>query len=422
MNFNKSSFLILPALLVCLCAGCSENNTCSSNFDCKSGISCDYEKHTCTCEPECGDRKCGFTPATCDYPSAVCGSCPLDRICDESTGTCGASVCGSCPLGQICDESTGTCSVCDPQCGTRKCGSTPASCDNPSATCGTCPTECFCIAITGLCDCVGPCRGCCKCETQQSCSIPCPTAPGAANTCILTNETTGDGFCSFACSAEGADSDCTGPGDFPGGCCEDLSEDGSGENFCMKSEYCDAEPGNQEYLQKCGTEADGNCITGLICVGFSDTEEWGYCIYDCPCPSPDSNGECPEATCTDNGLCVELSSTAQTSKGGCIPPGNQPMEGFCHRPDNSCADGLICINYGEIATSGNGMCTPFCDNSTGVPCVDPMDCILPLANDKWACSRPCPSQNKSDCPNNGTGWQCYDIGNTGSPNYICIPE
>jgi len=242
---------------------------------------------------------------------------------------------------------------------------------------------------------------------------------GSATTCITT-DVSGNGFCSFACSAAGADAECTG--DFANGCCEDLSDDGSGDNFCLNSDYCTGEPGNRTYLQTCGTEDTGNCITSLLCVGFSDSEEWGYCIYDCACPNPDNNGECPGATCTDQGLCVELSSTASTGKGGCIPPGDQAMEAFCHVPDNGCSGDMICINYGELATSGNGMCTSICDHATGSPCVDPMDCILPLVNDKWSCSRACPSHNKSECPNGGTGWQCFDIGEQGSPNYICIPE
>jgi hypothetical protein len=404
MNFNKSSFLILPALLVCLCAGCSENNTCSSNFDCKSGISCDYEKHTCTCATECGDHKCGFTPALCDDPAIICGSCSSDEICNESTGTC---------------------SVCDPQCGTRKCGPTPAACDAPSATCGTCLTG-MCILPQGQCG-DDPTNGSgkpCKCESAQGCSIPCPTAVGSATTCITT-DVEGNGFCTFACSAAGADAECTA--DFPGGCCEDLSEDGSGDNFCLKSDYCCETDCCGTDCFPCGGFCDirppDSCNScGMICVGFSDFEAWGYCFYPCDCPNPTQDGECPGATCTDNGNCVALPNTLQTGKGACLPPGDQAMEAFCHIPDNSCADGLICINYGEVATSGNGNCTLVCDHATGDPCENPMVCEYPLPNDRWACTRPCPSHNKSECPNNGMGWQCYDIGEAGTPNYVCIPE
>jgi hypothetical protein len=317
-------------------------------------------------------------------------------------------------------DADGMCvTTCNSHCYDRVCGPTPATCDAPENTCGTC-TAGTCNTTKGVCTSTHEKAGVfCKCESEQSCSEPCPTAQGAANTCITT-DTAGNGFCSFECTTvDGAfckvgGSECEA--DFSSGCCRNLGD----KNFCLMDEYCEIAPYGCGYLDDCGTDDTGNCVSNLLCVRFNANENWGNCIYLCDCPKPDQ--DCLGATCRDNGKCMSLSDTPQTGKGACIPPGDRAMEEFCHIPDNGCSGDMICINFGENDTSGKGMCTSVCNPDGGSPCVDPMECMFPLQNGKWVCSRPCASCNKSECPNGGTGWQCKSFGQEPNVKYYCIPE
>jgi hypothetical protein len=345
-----------------------------------------------SCSSDCGERRCGLTPATCDDPAATCGTCSGNiPQCNATTGMCEAA--------------------CDTQCGSRQCGPTPATCDDPAATCGTCSETQTCNTATGKCRTTHDGAGDpCKCESANSCSVPCPIAQGAANTCITTDEA-GNGFCSFACESYCGNADCIV--DFPNGCCRNLSGD---NDFCIKPEYCGPGP-NGPYVRPCGTEMFCDCLTGLLCYRFNEDEEWGWCIYSCNCPNPDQ--KCSGADCADSGLCVPLADTATTGKGGCLPPGDSGVEEFCHVPDNSCHEPLLCVNFGVH----NGMCSPACNHETGEGCTAPMTCEILLPDQvTWACARPCPSQSNTECPNGGAGWICKDIGTQGSPDYVCVPK
>jgi hypothetical protein len=408
MKNAKIFFWFLFTLSFSFFLACSENNRseeCNLATDCEDGFLCDMNQHTCHCAPNCGERTCGPTPATCDDPSITCGTCNEPGM-----------ICGS---GETCEETTGTCiPLCDPHCYDRVCGPTPATCDAPEATCGTC-TSGVCNIKTGMCAPTHDKAGDpCKCETAQSCNIPCSTDPAGAQTCIAIDEL-GNGFCSFGCTIAIPDpADCDA--DFPGGgCCRDLSGDGSGENFCLKMEYCEIGPSSRYYLETCGTEDTTDCQHYLICIGFDADETGGYCIFPCDCPNPDQ--DCQGATCTDNGKCVPLPDTPQTGKGGCLPPGSRGLNDFCHEPNDNCIDGLRCFMFPQ-STSNKGFCTRHCDCNTGEGCEEPMDCGLPIEGGGCVCSNRCSIQNVGEPPNNSMGWQCYNIGDQANPKTVCIPE
>jgi hypothetical protein len=407
------------------CGTCTGNNTCDSEGACQS-----------FCDTKCGTRQCGLTPASCDNPNATCGTCTgnnacdLQGMCQSSCDTlCGArqcgltpatcdvpaATCGTCATG-TCNTTTGMCEgACDTLCGARQCGPTPATCDAPAATCGTCATG-TCNTTTGMCeqDTTHDKAGdVCVCETEYSCSVPCSDLENGAGACLITDDLTGTGFCSFECSDYDS-TECAA--DFAGGCCDFVLD----AFFCLPADYCI--PGTVDYLGKCGTEDTGDCKDGLVCVAFNAVEDNGYCVYTCNCPNPTDEGECPGGACTDSGTCIELENTSSTGRGACSPHGNKSQNALCHMPDQACVAGLTCIDFGDLTGTGNGICSNSCDCDTGTGCVAPAECGIPTVGGGCVCAIPCPGEENTECPNNGAGWQCYDFGDFFNADYYCIPE
>jgi hypothetical protein len=105
--------------------------------------------------------------------------------------------------------------------------------------CGECFHACLDTeeCLDGVCTDIGAGR-LCHCDGLGSCTGGCLQGSGLADTCIVTDmPVVGDGFCTFTCSADGADDECQGS--FPDGCCRDIGGQGSpAESYCVPAEFC----------------------------------------------------------------------------------------------------------------------------------------------------------------------------------------
>jgi hypothetical protein len=339
-----------------------------------------------SCTPDCFDRKCGHATNGCNGSNA-CGVCSDNERCDAE---------GKC-------ESL----ACDSGCGDRKCGLTPATCDSPASNCGTCALGTLCTTSTGACD-PAPTHekagDFCKCETN-SCSIPCGNLPEEANTCLITNHQTGEGFCSYGCLSPGSN-ECSG--DFPDGCCALANN----RTFCLRSglDFCSAIQASKGYLETCGQNGE-SCQENLVCVGGWNQDPNAYCLLTC---------DPPDGVCQDQGECIELYG----GRGACLPSGNRTFYEFCELPTHACLPGLTCLSFYGAETSGKGICTPLCDCELKTGCNESSVCDLPILGEEneCGCAIHCPSRDKAECPNHGVGFQCKAFGIGDSVESVCVPE
>lgn len=208
------------------CGGNCFNQQCAATVSTCGGVACNPAGTGCCpedgccqppanqcngaglcCAPNCTGRQCG--PDGCGK-GGVCGTCPTNATCNESTGQCQSTCtpqcqgkqcgpdgcggnCGSCPPGDTCDEATGqcgNCEECDPNietCCSGQCVSLLSNNNN----CGACGHQCILPTVCGdgvccmlhngaQCSATQPCCGFLTCQNGACCTksgSPCNQDP-----------------------------------------------------------------------------------------------------------------------------------------------------------------------------------------------------------------------------------------------------
>ncbi len=146
--------------------------------------------------------------------------------------------------------------------------------------------------------------------------------------------------------------------------------------------------------------SDDDCGPGMVCID-------GYCSDDSDDdtdqPYCRSNEDCAQGQVCENGVCVADG-----------PHDGQPGD-LC-QSQGQCSEGLDCLMMDDYS----GYCAGRCDCESLDGCAAPSQCLWSDGSNCW-CGYLCESDD--DCPNNGQGWTCYDIGSEmgEQPFFTCLP-
>ncbi|HOX46469.1 MAG TPA: lamin tail domain-containing protein [Myxococcota bacterium] len=456
------------------CAGmeCGSDGCSGSCGECGAGETCDGDGICQGCTADCTGKACGD-----DGCNGSCGTCGVDEICNASfqcepvcTPDCAGKECGSdgcrgtcgtcdAGAGEVCVLATSQCEVCVPDCTGRVCGPDPTC----GASCGDCQADEVCNA--GVCECVPDCLGlecgddgcggsCGSCLVTETCS--------ESGICECTEDCTNrecglDPVCGYSCGTCGVDEVCS----VDGTCIADCVPDCAGRE-CGPDPTCNTSCGTCPGGETC--DAAGQCGCAPNCAGkeCGDDGCGGQC-GTCTAPQTcDANGacvcvpDCGNLECGNDPVCGQLCGTCiapdvcQAGACVCVPDcGTREcgVDPVCGTSCGTCQAGETCDASGQCQTQGGlpgdlctddaqcagGLCLMFtatdgycgsvcdCNQGTGCDVADPQPiCLWGDGNDPpqtCYCGYECPN-GLTDCPDNGVGWQCLDVGG----GYMaCVP-
>ena len=374
------------------------------------GAACD-DRDGCTTRDVCQDQRCvGLDPVTC----AAAGPCQMARVCEPTTGMCGADIAVS--DGTACNDGDACTS------GDNCRGGACVAAATVTCAAGPCELTGRCDPVTGACSPAAAAPDGTGCDDGDRCTTGdrCRSGqchPGAVTTCSAPacrrsacDPTTG------ACRGPVAEPDgtacedddlCTASSTCLAGTCVGSQRASCGQaGPCSESGSCDPKTG------KCvaGPVPDGRpCDDGNACT-INDFCQAGTCrvgsMVSCPPQSCREAGSCDPGSgrclpgpvkvdgggCDDgnlctrddscrSGVCIGGSAVICTEPGDCRSPGScEPTTGVC-RPASNKPDGTSCDD-GDLCTQGDQCRT---GNCIGGP---PLECRTSRACETSAsCSR-----------------------------------
>jgi hypothetical protein len=368
---------------VCSATSPSCLTTCTSNADCKSGLTCLTTNNTCG-DKQANGKSCkansDCTSGFCS-PEGVCCNSACSGACQSCTltgkvGTCSSIASGGTP------RDTTTCAVnASNVCGnTGKCnGNNGCQLASVGTTCGN--ASCA-PAISGT---VG------GASVQESVArLPAPTCdgagacvPGSSISCGAFQCNASNAQCKTTCSS--TSSDCY------------AIESTSGGNSCI-SGTCQKSP-NGSTCSTGSTCASGNCVDGRCCGSAS----CGACLA-CNIANAQGNydGVCRAvgAGVTEpHGLCSTTASSTCGTDGKCNGAGAcEKWNGStCTVASAACADTHHTVNTAGTC-NGSGTCAP----GTPVACGVGYLCLSATG----ACAASCTSGNEATNCDTADGFSC----------------
>ncbi|MBI5495331.1 MAG: hypothetical protein HY904_09890 [Deltaproteobacteria bacterium] len=315
-----------------------------------------------TCTPSCTGRTCGS-----DGCGGSCGTCPTDRTCDFTTGTCvGETMCSSLPPGGCCYVNTEyynivqhlSCSSTDDYPSRQHCGLMP----NPSGwgsvqgMCGWADGRVACVPKTSTAQppsgtniycptgtCIPKCDGTDQCGAD-GCGGVCGICP-ATHSCVAAADGTG-GHCVAPCSPSCAGRTCGSDG--CGGSCGDCNYNEECKELELGKSAC-------VFVNRCNGLPDEGCCDGRDRVrrchnGYPVSEECGS-LVSCGWYEGGGSYVCGRT----NGAADPSGVHPKTCPGGssaCVPRcgGKECGVDGCGGSCGTCTGGMECDRAGKCRT------------------------------------------------------------------------
>ena len=367
---------------VCSLSSPSCLNTCSTDANCKSGLTCLKTNNRCGGKLANGDACKANTDCTSNFcsPEGVCCNSACTGACQSCTLTGKAGTCSNIASGGN-PRNTTTCSTTSNVCGnTGRCdGNNGCQLANAGLVCGS--TAC----APGISGTLGG-----GTVTESISYIPAPACNGTG-TCVTPSAVSCGAFqcdataraCKTTCSSSGAD-------------CNAIAPPEGGGNSCVGG-TCQKNP-NGTVCTDGFTCASGFCVDGTCCGT-------PMCFTCRSCAVPNAQGvkdgvcqNIARGTTELHGLCVAGSSATCGLDGKCDGSGvcTNFVNTTCTPDRSTCADSRHMVAASGLCSGSGTACTP----GTPVACGTGFMCV------SGACATSCTPANQSTICDTSNGYSC----------------